>query len=143
MMYSIKLTRVFLSLEFRFLTIRLLCVSLVPGVLIFHTPPLFFHLLYFTTFQPFTTFHLLFPTISWCGHATYFSKKEEKRMGREKKMGENGMGRMNGRKVDELIRAQLAFFSFITQPPKAGILFLPKCPQFSCRRDHHHKGCRL
>ena len=30
-------------------------------------------------------------------------------MGREKK---NGMGRMNGRKVDELIRAQLAFFLF-------------------------------
>ena len=36
--------------------------------------------------------------------------KEEKRMGREKK---KRMGRMNGRKVDELIRAQLAFFRIL------------------------------
>ena len=35
-------------------------------------------------------------------------KKLEKKMGREKKR----MGRMNGRKVDELIRARLAFLTF-------------------------------
>ena len=101
-----------------------------------HTSPLF-PLLYFTTFHL-----LILPTLhphtlllqrsskkekkskrsrrkivewvethTWCGHATYFSKIARKENGAREV--ENGMGRMNGRKVDELIRAQLAFFRMV------------------------------
>lgn len=48
----------------------------------------------------------------WCGHAIYFSKKARKENGAREGIVENGMGRMNGRKVDELIGTRLASFPF-------------------------------